>query len=138
LPGALVRTRAAVSGGLRRAVDRLSPPIDRVVAYHLGWRDPDGHEVGADGGKAIRPAIALLAGEAVGGSASSALAGAVALELVHNYSLIHDDVMDGDRERRHRPTVWALFGIGQAIVAGDAIVALAQQLLLEDPRPESR
>jgi geranylgeranyl diphosphate synthase type I len=51
---------------------------------------------------------------------------------------VHDDVMDGDRERRHRPTVWALFGMGQAIVVGDALLALATEVLLEDPRPEAR
>jgi geranylgeranyl diphosphate synthase type I len=94
--------------------------------------------VESNGGKAIRPTVALLCAQAVGGSDGSALTGAIALELVHNFSLIHDDVMDGDAMRRHRPTVWALFGVGQAITAGDALVALANELLLEDPRPEAR
>jgi geranylgeranyl diphosphate synthase type I len=65
-----------------------------------------------------------------------ALPGALAVELVHNFSLLHDDVMDRDLERRHRPTAWALFGLGQAIVTGDALMVLAQQLLLEPPSPE--
>jgi geranylgeranyl diphosphate synthase type I len=135
---ALVRTRPMISDALRQAGDRLSPHIRRIVAYHLGWSDADGHDVEGDGGKAVRPAITLLSAEAVGATPESALAGAVALELVHNFSLIHDDVMDGDRERRHRPTVWALFGVGEAIIAGDAMMTLAQQLLAEDPRPEAR
>jgi len=59
----------------------------------------------------------------------------VAIELIHNYSLIHDDIIDGDQERRHRPSVWAKFGIGRAIVAGDALATLATQVLLEAPRP---
>lgn len=123
--------------GLRRAVTRLTPPLQRVVAYHLGWSDAEGQEAEREGGKTLRPAIVLLSAESVGAPASSALQGAVALELVHNFSLLHDDVMDGDTERRHRPTAWAVFGPGQAIVAGDALLALAHELLLEDPRPEA-
>jgi geranylgeranyl diphosphate synthase type I len=57
---------------------------------------------------------------------------AVAVELVHNFSLLHDDIMDGDTERRHRPTAWTVYGIGAAILAGDAMLALAQDILLED------
>lgn len=138
LPAALVRTRYLIAPALRAAVDRLSPPIRRVVAYHLGWLDAEGRAVDGDGGKAIRPAIALVAAEAVGGRAEQAVVGGVALELVHNFSLIHDDVMDGDSERRHRPTVWALFGVGAAIIAGDALTTLSSELLAEDPRPEAR
>ena len=58
---------------------------------------------------------------------------AVAVELVHNFSLLHDDIMDGDTERRHRPTAWTVFGVGPAILAGDALLALAQDILLETP-----
>ena len=65
--------------------------------------------------------------------------GAVAIELVHNFSLIHDDIIDGDRERRHRPTVWAEFGVGPAIIAGDALATLAIEVLLESrTRPAAR
>jgi geranylgeranyl diphosphate synthase type I len=60
---------------------------------------------------------------------------AVAVELVHNFSLLHDDIMDGDTERRHRPTAWTVFGVGAAILAGDAMLALANDLLLEDTAP---
>jgi geranylgeranyl diphosphate synthase type I len=136
VPEALVRHRSLIDGGLRQAVDRLSPSIRQTIAYHLGWCDAEGIEIHGNGGKAVRPAITLLAAEAVGAHAEDALAGAVALELVHNFSLIHDDVMDGDAERRHRPTVWALFGVSRAIVAGDALMTLAQEVLLEGERPE--
>jgi geranylgeranyl diphosphate synthase type I len=61
---------------------------------------------------------------------------AVAVELVHNFSLLHDDIMDGDTERRHRPTAWTVFGVGAAILAGDALLLLAQDLLLEGPAPQ--
>jgi geranylgeranyl diphosphate synthase, type I len=136
-PAAFGRLRPLIDAGLRRAVESLSSHLAPVAEYHLGWRDTDGREVHADGGKAVRPTIVLLAAEAVGADAAAALPGAVAIELVHNFSLLHDDVMDGDRERRHRPTVWALFGLGQAIVVGDALLALAERHLLEDPRPEA-
>ena len=59
----------------------------------------------------------------------------MAVELVHNFSLLHDDVIDDDRERRHRPTVWALFGVGDAIIAGDALLTLALQVLLDADAP---
>ena len=131
VPSALTRSRGLIQLGLQEAVGRLAPSLQRVAAYHLGWRDPDGNEVERPGGKAVRPTLTLLAAEAVGAPAESAVPGAVALELVHNFSLIHDDLMDGDRERRHRPTVWALFGAGEAIIAGDALAALAYAVLLE-------
>jgi geranylgeranyl diphosphate synthase type I len=137
VPQALARTRPLVRAGLESAVQRLAPPLARVAGYHLGWLDAEGRETLADGGKALRPTITLLAGEAVGAPAEDAVPGAVALELVHNFSLIHDDVMDGDAERRHRPTVWALFGVGEAIVSGDALAALAYAVLLDVDRPEA-
>jgi geranylgeranyl diphosphate synthase, type I len=139
VPGSLTRSRALIQAGLQEAVGRLAPSLQRVAAYHLGWRDQDGHEVEHPGGKAVRPTLTLLAAEAVGAPASAAVPGAVALELVHNFSLIHDDLMDGDRERRHRPTVWALFGAGEAIIAGDALAALAYAVLLDvDGEPGQR
>lgn len=138
LPDALVRAAAAIDPAMRVAVGRVDPELRRIAEYHLGWSDPEGRVTHGHGGKAVRPAIALLASEACGAPPEAALPGAVAIELVHNFSLIHDDVMDGDRERRHRPTVWALFGVGQAILVGDALTALAQQVLLEDPRPQAR
>src|SRR5204862_3943940 len=117
---------------------RLAPEVRPVVEHHLGWLDGNGHQVvGGGGGKTLRATLALLSAEAVGASPVVALPGAVAVELVHNFSLLHDDVMDGDRERRHRPTVWALFDVGQAIVAGDALLALATELLLEADRADA-
>ena len=130
-PAALDRARRQVEPALRTAVDRLDPGNQAITAYHLGWTEADGTARTASGGKAVRPAMALLAAEAVGGDPHTGLPAAVAVELVHNFSLIHDDLMDGDRERRHRPTVWALWGIPAAVLAGDALLALAQEVLLD-------
>ncbi len=81
----------------------------------------------------MRAGLALLSATAAGGDEQVGVVGAVAMELVHNYSLIHDDIIDGDVERRHRRTLWAEFGVGPAIIVGDAMSILAFQLLLEDP-----
>jgi geranylgeranyl diphosphate synthase type I len=104
-----------------------------MARYHLGWSDAHGRPVRAPGGKGIRPALALLGTEAVGASADVGIPGAAAVELVHNYSLIIDDVIDADTERHHRPTVWTLFGVSQAIMTGEALQVLAHQVLLDAP-----
>ncbi|MEX1046214.1 MAG: polyprenyl synthetase family protein [Actinomycetota bacterium] len=134
-PAVFARARELIAPALQATVERLSPGIRRVVSYHLGWEDADGVASPGDEGKAVRPALAIAAAEAAGGPGASAVPGAVAVELVHNFSLLHDDVMDRDRERRHRATAWSLFGIGPAILAGDALLAIAQELLIEPPEP---
>jgi len=131
VPEVLQRARELVVPELRRAVDRLTPELRPIAEYHLGWSDANGRPTGGDGGKGVRQALAVLSAEAVGSPASIGVPGAVAVELVHNFSLLHDDVIDGDAERRHRPTVWALFGIGRAVIVGDALLALAQQVVLD-------
>jgi geranylgeranyl diphosphate synthase type I len=135
VPSALLRARDLLGPALKDSVAKLSPEIRRVAGYHLGFVDAEGRPSSGDGGKAVRPALVFLSAEAVGSPAEVALPGAVALELVHNFSLLHDDVMDHDLERRHRPTAWALFGVGQAIVTGDALMLLAQDQLSEPASP---
>lgn len=129
----LARTRALVAPALREAVAGLRPEMERVVGYHLGTHDRHGAPADGDGGKAFRPALALLACQAVHGDPSRALPAAVAVELAHNASLIHDDIIDGDRTRRGRPAVWSTFGVPTAILAGDALFFMAVQVLAESP-----
>ncbi|WP_413253107.1 polyprenyl synthetase family protein [Streptomyces goshikiensis] len=127
----LERGRTLSTPVLRAAVDRLAAPMDTVAAYHFGWIDAQGNPADGDGGKAVRPALALLSAEAAGAAAEVGVPGAVAVELVHNFSLLHDDLMDGDEQRRHRDTVWKVHGPAQAILVGDALFALANEVLLE-------
>ena len=87
-------------------------------------------------GKALRPALTLLSARAANAAPERGVPAAVAVELVHNFSLLHDDIMDGDTERRHRPTAWTVYGTGAAILAGDAMLALAHDILLEDTGPQ--
>ncbi len=132
----LDRSRSTVVPELQAAVARLDPGSSVPASYHFGWCDPEGNPTpGGFGGKAMRPAFALLSAEAVGASAGTGLPGAVAVELVHNFSLIHDDLLDGDVERRHRKTVWAIWGAATAILTGDALLALAHEIVLEADSP---
>lgn len=102
-----------------------------MLSYHLGFVDERLQPIRAHAGKRVRPILTLLTAEGSGGAAAQALPAAVAIELVHNFSLIHDDVEDGSPLRRHRPTVWRLWGIPQAVNAGDAMFTLAHQALLD-------
>ncbi|MEU5839649.1 polyprenyl synthetase family protein [Streptomyces diacarni] len=127
----LERGRTLSTPVLRAAIERLAPPMDTVAAYHFGWIDAAGRRSESAGGKAVRPALALLSAEAASAAPEVGIPGAVAVELVHNFSLLHDDLMDGDEQRRHRDTVWKVHGPAQAILVGDALFALAGEILLE-------
>lgn len=121
--------RELVEPALKAAVARLDPITAEQAAYHFGWTDGEG------AGKAVRPRLALLGAAAVGADPAIAVPGAVAVELLHNYSLLHDDLIDGDLERRHRPTVWRVWGTAGAVLGGDALAAVAINVLLEVPGP---
>ncbi len=92
-----------------------------MVRYHLAL---DGS--GAPAGKRIRPLLGLLAYASIAGDHARALPGAAAVELGHNFSLVHDDIEDGDVERRHRPALWTIHGIPQAINTGDTLFSLSR------------
>ncbi|MFD5428370.1 family 2 encapsulin nanocompartment cargo protein polyprenyl transferase [Streptomyces sp. NPDC127084] len=131
----LERTRTAVTPRLRDTVESLPGSIRRIAMYHFGWEHADGSPAAGSAGKAIRPALVLAAAQALGGDAQYAVRAAAAVELAHNFTLLHDDVIDEDRTRRHRPTAWTVFGTPDAIIAGDAMLALALRLLAEDRHP---
>ncbi len=105
------------------------PALARMVAYHMGWEGPGaGPQVR---GKRVRPLLTLLTAQAAGGRWQDALPAAAAVEFIHNFSLLHDDIQDRSRLRRGRPTVWYLWGVAQAINAGDALFALAFRALAD-------
>ncbi|WP_433479728.1 family 2 encapsulin nanocompartment cargo protein polyprenyl transferase [Spirillospora sp. CA-142024] len=135
----LTWSRRLLDPALRRAVGAMPDAMRGVASFHFGWCDERGRPAAGPaagaGGKAIRPALTLLAAEAAGGTAAAALPAAVAVELAHNFSLLHDDVMDGDVTRRHRPTAWTVFGTNAAVLAGDALLAAAYEMLAEEPSP---
>ncbi|MFJ8663994.1 family 2 encapsulin nanocompartment cargo protein polyprenyl transferase [Streptomyces sp. NPDC093795] len=133
----LERTRIAVDPQLRSTVETLPGSMRRVAMYHFGWEHADGSPAAEQAGKAIRPALVLAAARALGAEEAGAVKAAAAVELAHNFTLLHDDIVDEDVTRRHRPTAWTVFGIPDALIAGDAMCALALRMLAEDPHPVS-
>jgi len=132
----LGRAQSVMDSALRAAVGTLPPRARHIAGYHFGWWDRYGAAQAGGGGKAIRPALVLAAARAAAGGPvpgdGIGLPAAVAVELVHNFTLLHDDVIDDDTQRRGRETAWSVFGTADAILAGDALQALAAALLAED------
>jgi geranylgeranyl diphosphate synthase, type I len=129
----LNRYAPAIDDQLRRRipVPSVGPELlYGMLHYHMGWVDRDFQPATVDVGKRVRPTILLLATEAQGGAWDAALPAAAAVELLHNFTLIHDDIEDRDEFRRGRPTLWTIWGIAQAINAGDALYSLSYQSLL--------
>ncbi len=130
LPPVFERYRSEIDSELRTVLAEHQSLLYDMMRYRLGWSDAQGRLLPVSGGKALRPTLCLLACEVVGGTYRRALPAAAAVELVHNFSLIHDDIQDDDRERRHRPTVWSIWGKPQAINVGTAMRILASLALL--------
>ncbi|WP_405497403.1 polyprenyl synthetase family protein [Nocardia sp. NBC_00511] len=125
----LARARSVLDPVLRAAVATLPEPMQRMAGYHFGWWDAEGVVIQGDSGKLLRPALATSAAFACEGVPAEAAAAAAAVELIHNFTLIHDDVMDYDAMRHGRATVWRVWGLADAILAGDALHALATSVL---------
>lgn len=104
-------------------------PYYGMIFYHLGWMDENFSPRDDKSGKRLRPLLCLLSCEASGGDWQKALPAAAALEFVHNFSLIHDDIEDNSLERRHRPTLWSLWGQAQGINAGDGLFVIGRLAL---------
>ncbi|WP_037678974.1 polyprenyl synthetase family protein [Streptomyces albus] len=154
-PAAVALARETVPPALLDWIARLGPDLATLCGYQMGLCDADGVPAGAGaatanaapgrpatgtsrrsgGGKLVRPALALATAAAAGAEAKEALPAALAAELVHNFTLLHDDVMDGDRVRRHRPAAWVRFGTPLTILAGDGLLALAFEVLSSNPSP---
>ncbi|NKE58307.1 polyprenyl synthetase family protein [Lentzea sp. PSKA42] len=116
--------RRAVEPVLRRRVGTLPTRLRQRAIHHFGWDDPD-----SGTGKAVRPALVLATARAVGSADDTALTVAAAVELVHNFTLIHDDVHDQDAERHGRPALWTVYGTTEALLVGNALCALGLETL---------
>ena len=131
LPNFFARYQPVIDAALRTELHGVQPGLRDAHRYHMGWADAKGADVDGAQGKRLRPAVALLGADAVGGDPTTALPVATALEYVHNFSLIHDDIEDGDQFRHHRPTVWVVWGEPVAIVAGNAMLKVADRAARE-------
>ena len=124
LPAMFTRYKTPMAEELGRAMPRpAESEVFLLLRYHLGWSDYRGvpEMSGASQGKALRPTLCLFACDALADDYSRAMPAAAAMELIHNFSLVHDDIQDGDLERRHQATVWNLWGIPRALTAGNAM-----------------
>ena len=130
LPKSFDKYASVLDARLKASIDGDGLLLYDMLRYHMGWVDDCGASISGSSGKGLRPMMCLWACEAVGGNWEDALPAAVSLELVHNFSLIHDDIQDGDEERRHKPTVWAIWGKAQGINAGDSMRGLATLTLV--------
>jgi geranylgeranyl diphosphate synthase type I len=135
MPSSLEAVRTVVQPDVLAAIDRLDPHTRLVAGYHFGFWAADGGPPTGNAGKGLRAALALLSARAVGATLARGGPAAVAVELVHNYSLLHDDVMDRDVQRHHQPTAWMVYGEPDAILAGDGLLGLAFEVLAEAPEP---
>lgn len=120
------RYRAPLEGELRAAVGDDPQGLFAWMRYHLGWEDERGAGAAVPAGKLLRPTAVLLAAELTGGTLERALPAAAAVELIHNFSLLHDDVEDRSDRRRGRPALWTFAGQAQAINTGDGMFTIAR------------
>lgn len=125
---------------IRGLLERAPHHIRGIISYHFGWVDQNFEPANFERGKMFRPTISLLVFEALTGHYKEALPVAAAIEIIHNFSLIHDDIEDNDVERRGRSTAWTIWGVPRVINAGDFLYSLAYTALYQlDPnkfRPE--
>jgi geranylgeranyl diphosphate synthase type I len=123
----------SIESELQRQAARLDQPRTRafheMLTYHMGWT---GEGAGPEAtGKRIRPLLVLLTAAACGADWKRALPAAAAVELVHNFSLVHDDIQDNSPKRRGRPTAWVRWGAPMAINVGDALFVISNQALID-------
>ncbi|HWE64796.1 MAG TPA: polyprenyl synthetase family protein [Chloroflexota bacterium] len=108
-------------------------PFYGMMAYHMGWVDQAFVPVPARAGKSLRPALCLLLADGLGADPGACAPLAAGIEILHNFSLVHDDIEDRSMTRRGRPTVWSIWGEAQAVNVGDGLFSLAHQLCLRAP-----
>jgi len=123
------RYRANISRSLRDRLSQQHSDVYDMLRYYMGWVDENGRPHEAMEGKALRPTLCLFACEAVGGALEMAMPSAVALEFIHTFSLIHDDIQDRDEIRHNRKTLWAVWGDPKALVAGNVLRVVADECL---------
>ncbi|MCG9478760.1 MAG: polyprenyl synthetase family protein [Actinomycetia bacterium] len=125
LPRIFNRYKPYIEEQLKSSLKPRQLPFYDMLRYHMGWVDSEGREIEASGGKYLRATLCLLASESLSSDFKPALPLAEAIEYIHNFSLVHDDIQDNDLMRRHKPTVWSIWGKPQAINAGSAMRMVA-------------
>ena len=129
LPPIIDRYGEYIQSALRAELTQDHSFVYDMLRYYMGWADETGSPTPGSTGKAVRPTLCLFGCEAVGGSVPHAIPAAVALELIHNFSLVHDDIQDEDETRHNRKTIWAVWGRSKALVAGNVLRVVADSSL---------
>ncbi|MHB1346738.1 MAG: polyprenyl synthetase family protein [Candidatus Humimicrobiaceae bacterium] len=123
--------RSEIDSEMKSIISKGKLPLYDMLKYHMGWIDSDGNPGSFNKGKFLRATLCILACVSTGIDYKKSLPVAASIELIHNFSLIHDDIQDNDIQRRHRPTLWYLWGRPQAINAGTTMKVLANLAILE-------
>ncbi|EMD23681.1 polyprenyl synthetase family protein [Amycolatopsis azurea] len=137
IPEANLRARDFTRAGLTEVLHRLPTEAALICRYYFGWCEADGTPARRRGSRALQATMVMLAAEATGEDPEPAAPGAVAIELAHNFTCLHDDIADGDDVRRGRPTAWKEFGTGPTLVAGDALLNEAIRVLAASSNPSA-
>jgi len=138
LPLVLSRYKDVLDLALKDAISDRRIFLYDMLRYCMGWSDAYGAPLETKKGKGIRPSLCLFTCDALGGDIEKALPAAVSLELIHNFSLIHDEIQDSDEIRHHRPTLWNVWGIPKALVAGNVMRVLADKSMSTMPSDHSK
>ena len=138
LPLVLSRYKDVLDLALKDAISDRRIFLYDMLRYCMGWSDAYGVPLETKKGKGIRPSLCLFTCDALGGDIEKALPAAVSLELIHNFSLIHDEIQDSDEIRHHRPTLWNVWGIPKALVAGNVMRVLADKSMSTMPSDHSK
>jgi len=128
-PNFLTKYEVIISDYLKSSVLSYDGDISKYINNYFGWEDKD--LVNSYQGKAFRPALCIALCDSLSGDINAALPCSISVELVHNFSLIHDDIEDNDKLRRHKPTLWTIWGIPKALITGNSILVLGNQKLEE-------
>jgi geranylgeranyl diphosphate synthase type I len=130
----LGKYKADITQTIKGLANQAPPEMAGIIGYHFGWLDQDFRPAHSSSGKMFRPAICLLVYESITGEYQPALPVAASIEIIHNFSLLHDDIEDNDVERRGRPTAWTIWGQPRVINVGDYVFSMAYRALhLLDP-----
>ena len=119
--GILNRYQEIIEISLKQNMPSNNSEVYNILKYAMGWIDKNGNQKNTNLGKSLRPSLCLFTYESIHGSIGPSIPAAVAIELIHKFSLIHDDIQDKDRIRHNQATLWTIWGVPKALIAGNIL-----------------
>ncbi len=126
-PNILIRYKDKFENELRNCLSDSHSQAYSMLRYCMGWEDRNGNVFQASSGKGLRPSLCLFVSEATGENLHQSIQVATSIELIHNFSLIHDEIQDLDQIRHHRPTLWTIWGKYKSLIAGNLMQVVAHK-----------